>query len=748
MLLTIALIACAVKARRTEKQMAPDVFKLVMALIPPIMGNAIIIMSDNWLLSNIGCYMYYIGLDLTIIANLRFTAEYCSIDYVGTYRRKLASAFIIIDIVQMLLNPIFGHAFYTTITMVEGSPYYVMTPLYGQMFHRMVVYGIFFISLGIFLYKTIKAPRIYAERYLVILAVMVVAGIWQTFYIVSRTPIDRSMIGFGVYGLLIFYFALYYKPVRLLDSMLARIVSSLDESVVFFDGDGVCIYANETAAVKFGLDSEEALASASEKISSKMGLSMNLGEEWVRRCQVEADGDVAFWNVECRQLLDTKGRVDGSVLSMRDITADERNLQRERHLATHDRLTGLYNKERLYEKARELIDANPDMAFLAVALDVKDFKIINDIFSKEFGDRVLVAIAERLRETLSEHEVVARLSGDKFAFLIPAEEFDVDDYERRLRDHTLAGKNKYPVVIHMGVYEIDEPNLAVSLMFDRAFMAIGTIKQDFQKRVAFYDSDMREEAIWRQTISGELDGAIESGQIRPYLQPMVDSEGKVEGAEVLVRWVHPEKGFLSPALFVPVFEANGMIARLDEYMWECACRLLKDWRDNGIDLFLSVNISPKDFYFIDVHETIHSLIEKYGVDSSKLRLEITETVMMSDVENRLRIIEELRSDGFIVEMDDFGSGYSSLNMLKDIPVDVLKIDMMFLYKTKDQMKARTILQSIINLSGQLGVPSITEGVETGEQLAMLVDMGCTMFQGYYFAKPMPIDEFEQRYRVA
>ena len=162
-------------------------------------------------------------------------------------------------------------------------------------------------------------------------------------------------------------------------------------------------------------------------------------------------------------------------------------------------------------------------------------------------------------------------------------------------------------------------------------------------------------------------------------------------------------------------------------------------------MFLSVNISPKDFYFMDVPETINRLVNKYGVNRKNLRLEITETVVMSDAENRLSIIEDLRASGFLVEMDDFGSGYSSLNMLKDMPVDLLKIDMIFLRKSDDAQRSRTILQTIVNLSLQLGIPSITEGVETAEQLSMLTAMGCRLFQGYYFDRPLPVEEFQEKY---
>ena len=178
-------------------------------------------------------------------------------------------------------------------------------------------------------------------------------------------------------------------------------------------------------------------------------------------------------------------------------------------------------------------------------------------------------------------------------------------------------------------------------------------------------------------------------------------------------------------------------------MWRCSCEVLADWQKRGRDMFISVNISPKDFYFVDVISEIKALVKEYGIEPSKLRIEITETVMMNDVENRMQILDEFRKSGFVVEMDDFGSGYSSLNMLKDMPVDVLKIDMKFLGKADDMNRAKTIVRNIINLTKELGIAALTEGVETKTQYAALAEMGCKLFQGYYFAKPMPIEEFNK-----
>lgn len=243
-----------------------------------------------------------------------------------------------------------------------------------------------------------------------------------------------------------------------------------------------------------------------------------------------------------------------------------------------------------------------------------------------------------------------------------------------------------------------------------------------------------------------MEDAIREKQFKVYLQPQITAAGEVLGAEALVRWQHPERGMIPPGEFIEVFEKNGMIVRVDQYMWEEACRQLKKWRDRGWkDLYISVNISPRDFLLTDIYECVTSLIRKYNVPPYLLKLEITETSMMENFEEKLKLIEKLQRAGFTVEMDDFGSGYSSLNMLKNIDVDVLKVDMAFLGQTDDEERGRTILKSVVRMSKELGTTVLIEGVETKEQLEFLKKCECNIFQGYYFAKPMPIAEFEEMY---
>jgi EAL domain-containing protein (putative c-di-GMP-specific phosphodiesterase class I) len=217
------------------------------------------------------------------------------------------------------------------------------------------------------------------------------------------------------------------------------------------------------------------------------------------------------------------------------------------------------------------------------------------------------------------------------------------------------------------------------------------------------------------------------------------------GAEALVRWIHPDEGFLSPGKFIPVFERNGLIAEVDRYMWRCACEILADWKKRGINKFISINISPKDFYFMDVVKEIKDLVAEFDIDPVNLRIEITETVMMTEAADRIKLVDDLRASGFIVEMDDFGSGYSSLNLLKDMPVDVLKIDMQFLKDSERNMRAGMIIKNIINMSEDLGIASLTEGVETAAQFEKLYAMGCKLYQGYYFSKPVPREDFEKQW---
>ena len=745
-ILIAALAACAAAARRSHRTIGRSVSILVASLIPPVLGNLLLNLSSVRALSLVGCYMYYIGMDVVISTLLHFTCDYCRIS--EERRRYLPWVYILLgfDAAQLLANLVFGHAFGLEELTVNGALYFRMVPYLGQTFHRVVCYGILAAVLVIFLMKTIRSPRIDSERYSVILTTMVFTTVWESFYIFSRTPIDTSMVGFAVFGLLVFYFSLYYKPVRLLDRLLASIASEMPEAMFFFDASGACIWANHpgiTLTGEDGRDFEQIELRLQQLFEALNRIPRWKSTEWCASQVTEVAGEARYYVLKNHRLTDERGRATGSFLTVRDNTEDQKALRQEKYNATHDSLTGLYTREHLYRRIRETLDADPETPRTILYLNINDFKIVNDVFGTEFGDYTLKCIAQWLRGPTNDQCLYGRLGGDTFGICMPSSMLDLPLIDRTVSNLVVNdGQVEHRVLIHLGAYEITEPDLDVSVMFDRANLALSTIKGEYNRHIAVYDEAMRKKVLWDRHISAELPNAIATRQIRPYLQPLVDSSGRVVGAEALVRWIHPEDGFLSPAAFIPVFEKNGMIAQVDRYMWRCACEILADWKQRGIDRFISVNISPKDFYYMDVAAEIESVVREFGVEPEKLRIEITETVLMTELENRISILNELKSEGFLIEMDDFGSGYSSLNLLKDMPVDVLKIDMAFLKKTQNDQKARTILHNIINLTVDLGIASLTEGVETETQYHMLSDMGCKLFQGYYFAKPLPLEDFE------
>lgn len=742
-LLIAVLAICAHYAFRSQKSFRYSTGVLLCFLIPPLIGNLIVTVTGNRISADIGYYIYFISMDFVMFSLLRFTLQYCNYEWPNNAVRILVLAVLGLDILLFLLNPLIHMSFTTEAIIVDGYNYYRVVPFIGQTIHRIIDYLIYFAVLILFTVKTFQASRINAERYYIILAVMILTGLVQTYFIFSRSPIDRSMIGYGIFGVLVFYFALYYRPMRLLDSMLSNVASGMDEALFFFDSSDRCIWANEPGRQLTGIK-DEVYENAGDTITL-MFPDINLAEEeWNKRQVTHDNGVMKSYVLQRHAVTDELGRSAGSFLSIRDNTEDQALLEREQYLARHDRLTGLYTREFLSSRIEETLRKDLNTEYYIVFVNIREFKIINDIFGADFGDYTLLVVSDWIRKHFTGIGIFGRLSGDTFGICVPKDAFDEEILESSLDNFVIQkGSISHSVLIHLGVYEVEERDIGVSVMFDRAHMALALIRGQYAKHIAYYDHDMRRQTLWNQQVSAQLHHAIRERQIQPYLQAIVDRNGAVVGAEALVRWIHPSEGVLSPNQFVPVFEANGMISELDRYMWRSVCEILSRWKQEGKDRFISVNISPVDFYYMDVAGELNRLIEEFDIDPKNLRIEITESVMMANEESRMRILSDLRQQGFFVEIDDFGSGYSSLNLLKDMPADLLKIDMVFLHKSKSTAKAKIIVSNIIRMSHDLNIVPLTEGVETEQQFRTLSGMGCELFQGYYFSKPLPVDEFEQ-----
>lgn len=439
----------------------------------------------------------------------------------------------------------------------------------------------------------------------------------------------------------------------------------------------------------------------------------------------------------------------GFISEMNAKTASLRYKNEEFDYTCHyDVLTNIYSRDYFYEKAQELILKNPEHSFYMVCTDIKDFKLINDLYGKEIADNLLIKEADLLKKYFqNETAVYGRLSGDKFALCISADTIWEPNFLRMVDNlKGMFRKSSYQLLVYAGVYKLSDIQERMSVACDKASLAIETIKGDYQKQVAYYTKDFLEKEIERKQVLGEFDVALKRNQFCIYLQPQTASDGSALGAEALVRWYHPTKGLVMPGGFIEHLEQAGLIHKLDAYVWEQAASRLAKWKKQGReDLHISVNISTMDFFYMDIYATITGLVEKYDISPKNLRLEITETALAKNFADILEIANKLQMEGYIIEIDDFGSGYSSFNMLKDLNADVLKIDREFLKETANQKRSKAILEGIFALSSKMKMDVITEGVETKEQVEMLTDMGCGMFQGYYFSKPISIEEFEERY---
>lgn len=414
----------------------------------------------------------------------------------------------------------------------------------------------------------------------------------------------------------------------------------------------------------------------------------------------------------------------------------------------YDSLTKAYNRYGFYKNAQKLIKEHTDTEYCLILSDIKSFKLINEIYGENIADKILIDEVNIIRQKMKGNSVLGRLNGDIIAMVIPKEylsEKEFSDMIKLLSDR--YSNRNFRLHIYLGVYYIKDVNETIRQMVDKVSLVIMKSKGNMSNYILYYDENSYRNDIFKQQLIGEFETALNENQFCMYLQPQTDKDGNMLGAEALIRWNHPNMGLIMPGAFIECFEDAGLIYRLDNYIWEEAAKQLKIWKDSGYNYYISVNISAKDFYHIDVYQTFKNLVSKYGIDTDKLHIEITETALSEDKQAAHKTIERLHDEGFIIEIDDFGSGYSSFNFLKDVCADVIKIDRVFLKKSSHEERGEQILRSIISLSHDIGMDVITEGVENVDQLSMLAKMNCDWFQGYYFSKPITVGDFEEKYGI-
>ncbi|PRR82540.1 sensor domain-containing protein [Clostridium vincentii] len=438
----------------------------------------------------------------------------------------------------------------------------------------------------------------------------------------------------------------------------------------------------------------------------------------------------------------------GIVFDITDKKEQELDLKRENDRKHIDDLTGAPNKNFFRIKAEKLIKSNRKQ-YVFILLDIDRFKLINDLFGYAQGDLLLKHMANVLSHQINQDEAFARITGDKFYILL---EYVVkEEVESRLEKITedilsfkLNHDSRFNMVVCAGIFVIKNIDITIDIISDRASLAAKMIKGSYTSAHFFYNDDIRNQIIQENEIETEMQEALDNRDFKVYLQPKYEFKTeKIVGSEALIRWYHQKKGIIMPDRFIPIFEKNGFVTKIDMYVLEEICKKQREWEEQGQKpIVVSVNQSRLHLHNPEYVDTLKAIVEKYDIKPGILELELTESAFSCNMNIILDITRRLHNIGFRLSIDDFGSGYSALNMLKDIFIDVVKLDREFFKETSNLVRGKKIIENIVMLAKDLGIETVAEGVETKEQAEFLREIGCDLAQGYYYAKPMTITEFE------
>ena len=421
-----------------------------------------------------------------------------------------------------------------------------------------------------------------------------------------------------------------------------------------------------------------------------------------------------------------------------------------RKLAYDDPITQGKNFNYFLKKAASYIHENKEIPYLVQRFDISNFRYLNEAYGHDKADQILTIVIEQSSKTFHVHELCVRMNADQFVVLAQnsaeyIQSFAIFEDNVNLRDIDLG--IKFPIRFKSGIYQVRHADSDINVMVDRANVARKSLASDSKEPYAYYSDRIINDMRKIEKIESDQQNALINGEFKVYLQPKWDIiNDKLYGAEALVRWIKDDGTMVYPDMFIPVFENNGFIEQLDFYMLECVCAELRRLLDEGKEIFpISVNQSRRLWDNPEYVANVDRIIRKYDIPSHYIDLEVTETVFFGEKDKMLSIIAQLKQKEVLLSMDDFGSGYSSLNLLKDVPFDILKIDREFFSESITSKSSTWILKKIIEMAEGLGIHVLCEGVETAEQVQLLKDIGCQYVQGYYYSRPIPLNDFIEKY---
>ena len=607
-------------------------------------------------------------------------------------------------------------------------------------FHKLLCAILSFSSVALLISSIVKAPSYNKVKYIAILTSESLVLIANYIFNSLNLPLNFSLLMLVASSIFIASYVNKDFSSPVLIGPLSAITESIKDIIFCYDSSENLIYANSAAknVLKKSNDNLENFAKEFRQNflktrPSELSLKLDNGEE-------------RYYVTEYKDFFISNSNI-GSYLRLQDKTKETLESRRKNYIANHDLLTGLLNRSGFFKKMQEALNQNTYKNPILLCTNIKDFKLINTIYSEKVGDSVLQNQTEVIKRLCYKKSIIGRIADDKFAIFMEKQNFDKDIFEEAFNEVScIIEKTLYNIQIVAGIYEIYDKKETVQSIYDKAKISVDTIKNSDNQIFSFYNSSMMEKMLMEKDIVNDFEKSLNEKQFSIQLQPIMDKDGNVLGAESVVRWNHPKYENLTPSSFLDVLERTSLIYKLDVYVWELAAKKLHEWKKRGFsDLFISVNASSKDKFFIDITKTFSGLIKKYDISPQNFKAEIKETAMVEKPEKTIEIFSELKKLGIKVYIDNFGTGFSSLNVLKDFIADGIKMDTSFLTESKVSGKNKIILQTMISMSNTLGMEFIAKGVESENQMLALSKMDCKLFQGFYFSTPLPVKTYEAKY---
>ncbi len=736
------LVLCAHRISQTKSEAKYNTIFVICANSITIFAYAFYMLSSSYKNATTMYTLFLFCTNWAVYTTFTFTMTFTNTTKKVGFVKQLFFILIFIDSISILANVRVGHIFELE-PLFTKAKYFYWNPVFNTSYnwHRITCTIVLLCTIILLAISTIRAPSYYKIKYVRIFSGIFIVLLVSYICLALKLPISFSPVVLAFVTIYLSKIVAIDFNSPLLIGPLTTIIETIPDAILCFDAEEKLVYFNSAAKDLFDKTSEQLAEFAPILVKLYLRekpheVSLFLGE----------NNEEHFFNVEYKDIY-IKDSIAGSYIKLQDRTTEIKKTSALQHKATHDSLTKLYNRQGFFDRVKKDFEQNKFKIPVMIFTNIKDFKLINTLYGTEQGDEVLKNQAELLERLGRKKAIIGRLSDDKFAMVIDKKYFYKDTFEEEFKIFSILNNtNNYTVQVFAGIYEIYNKKENIQLIFDKAKIALDSLKADSQQIFSFYDSAMMDKIIAEKNILNEFETALSERQFSIQLQPINTLNGKAIGAEAFVRWNHPTYQTIEPVDLINILEKTGLIYKLDLFVWNLAAKKLSDWKKKGItDKFISVNVSGKDKNYIDVVKTLTDIVKNYDIEPQNLHIEIQETAISENPRVSISIFEKLKALGFKIFIDKFGTGYSSLNMLKDFLADGIKMDTAFLTDEELSQKDKVILQTMISMSQSLGMQFIAKGVESKNHLIELSKMNCSYFQGFYFSHPLALHDFETIY---